>query len=79
MSTIGNHPAFPVSTADERVGHQDGPNTWQFTGLSIRDYFAAKAMQAICSHHDTWGLTDSEIACRAYTMADLMLAAREAP
>lgn len=34
-------PAFPVSTADHSSGHQDGPNTWQFPGMTLRDYLAA--------------------------------------
>lgn len=37
---------------------------------SLRDEFAAKAMQGICAHHDTWGLHDAGI------IADAMLAAR---
>lgn len=40
-------PAFPVSTQVSlnsehgNYGHQDGPRTWQFGGMSLRDYFAA--------------------------------------
>lgn len=35
-------PAFPVSTSLEagQYGHQDGPQTWQFPGMTLRDYFA---------------------------------------
>ncbi|MDN0096216.1 hypothetical protein [Yersinia rohdei] len=44
--------------------------------LSVRDYFAAKAMQGICSHADTWGLSVPEIANKAYWIANEMLAAR---
>ena len=33
-------PAFPVSTAEASEGHQDGHNTWQFPGMTLRDYFA---------------------------------------
>ena len=36
-------PAFPVSTAEASEGHQDGPNTWQFPGMTLRDCFAAHA------------------------------------
>lgn len=45
-------PAFPVSTrvdGDGSYGHPDSSNTWQFSGMTLRDYFAAKAMQAIVS------------------------------
>jgi hypothetical protein len=47
-------------------------------GISIRDYFAAKAMQAIVSKevsHVSWV---DEYAKNAYKMADAMLKAREA-
>lgn len=44
--------------------------------LSLRDYFAALAMQSVISAHGV--LTDSlEAADLAYEMADAMLAARE--
>lgn len=67
-------PAFPVSTSDPRIWHQDGYSTWQFPGLSVRDYFAAKAMQSIVERgFNTWDL----VAERAYEMADAMLAARD--
>lgn len=42
---------------------------------SLRDDLAAKAMQGICAHHDTWGLR-AVIATKAYVIADAMLAAR---
>lgn len=38
-----SEPAFPVSTSknDEGIlGHQDGNTTFQFPGMSLRDYFA---------------------------------------
>ena len=35
-------PAFPVSTAEASEGHQDGPNTWQFPGMTLRQYAAIK-------------------------------------
>ncbi|MDR5801159.1 hypothetical protein [Caballeronia sp. LZ001] len=37
-------PAFPVSTKMDDItgefGHQDGMSTWQFGGMTLRDYFA---------------------------------------
>lgn len=45
-------------------------------GMTLRDYFAAKAMQGICAHDDTWGLLIPEIAVKAYQLADAMLAER---
>ncbi|EPJ5099855.1 hypothetical protein P0309_003899 [Citrobacter freundii] len=43
-------------------------------GISIRDYFAAKAMQAMIAAHEPQGA----IPGWAYEMADEMLRAREA-
>ena len=46
---------------------------------SLRDELAAKAMQGICAHHDTWGLPDAGITTKAaYAMADATIKAREA-
>ena len=50
-------------------------------GMSLRDYFAAKAMQGICSnrsHSDLKGhaLVSAKV---AYTLADAMLKARQEP
>ena len=42
-------------------------------GMTLRDYFAAKAMQGILYE----GLEPVETAKHAYTMADAMLKARE--
>ena len=77
MTTNTGGPAFPGAT-------YDGP----FAGMSLRDFFAAKAMQGIyaCPDHVTEPdgsdgpdpLTDSDIARLAYAMADAMLRAREA-
>jgi hypothetical protein len=65
-------PAFPLQDA----------STHQFHGLSIRDYFAAKAMQGwIATYPNTAAVQDvsaTGIADFAYEMADAMLAAREA-
>jgi len=76
MTTNTGGPAFPGAT-------YDGP----FAGMSLRDFFAAKAMQGIyaCPDHVTEPdgsdgpdpLTDSDIARLAYQMADAMLKERE--
>lgn len=44
-------------------------------GMTLRDYFAAKAMQGMCS----WGAHDErrDVASEAYFIADEMLKARE--
>ena len=45
-------------------------------GMTLRDYFAAKAMQAIISVHDNTTL--EFVSGKAYQYADAMLKAREA-
>ena len=54
-------------------GHPDGNR-----GMTLRDYFAAKAMQGIISIPDHWYQNGTEsIAEMAYAMADAMLEERE--
>ncbi|RYF41406.1 MAG: hypothetical protein EOO27_46350 [Comamonadaceae bacterium] len=72
-------PAFPVSTGDAAAGHQDGHTTWQFPGMTLRDYFAAKALQGMSAI----SLADGEMimgwadmSTAAYKAADAMLKAR---
>jgi hypothetical protein len=65
-----NPPAFPP---------MHDPNTHEF-GMTLRDYFAAKAMEAFMSgwiSREIYPETDMVIAEHAYSMADAMLAARE--
>lgn len=65
--------AFPY---EERDG--DGKPVLDHFGMTLRDYFAAKAMQAYCSCSQ-WRLeaTPEETAKIAYLMADAMLEARK--
>lgn len=60
-------PAFPHS----RLGSD-------CDGMSLRDYFAAKAMQGVLMNPGGLDMHDPEIAEAAYEMADSMLRAREA-
>jgi hypothetical protein len=69
MSTDTGGPAFPCVN-DEGL---------DIAGMSLRDYFAAKAMDAICSAlsqgmhpHDV-----SKMAADAYFIADAMIKARQ--
>jgi len=62
-----NPPAFPSSV-------DDGETVKYMLGISMRDYFAVRAMQALI---DNDGLF-SEIPAQAYELADAMLKAREA-
>jgi len=72
-------PAFPL--------HQHGTQTlgMHITGMTLRDYFAAKAMQGMSANpedvHDadleTYDEYVKEISRCAYLMADAMLEARK--
>ena len=51
-------------------------------GMSLRDYFAAKAMVPMVQNRMTGSVqygSEQDIAGRAYQIADAMLAARSAP
>jgi len=63
--------AFP-SPRDPKTGSDD-------KGMSLRDYFAAKAMQATINawiQKSIYPETDELVASNAYAMADAMLEAR---
>ena len=66
-----NESAFPATAYDEN-GHMA-------QGMTLRDYFAAKAMQGMfASGNLPQSVQDDELAFAAYKMADEMLKAREA-
>lgn len=66
--------AFP-GEKDERFGQPNDCNE----GMSLRDYFAAKAMQGLIASNDE-GAGDrlTELPEYAYQIADAMIAARQA-
>jgi hypothetical protein len=71
-----NPPAFPTDSEG-----QIGISTWNFEGMSLRDYFAAKAMAAMITTAAgpvVGGLDGYEpnTAKSAYKIADAMLAER---
>ena len=73
-------PAFPVNTrpceTTDDFGHQDSETTWQFGGMTLRDYFAAKAMAGFLTTESFSDHYTDGIAAAAYHMADAMLKAR---
>lgn len=76
-TNINGGPAFPEIRI--RSGDNYNPTTkFYYGGMTLRDYFAAKAMQGATTGDG--GLPDSsycqQIARRAYEMADAMLKAR---
>ena len=64
MSKNDGGPAFPLKD----------PRTCDYHGMSLRDYFAAKAMQAIRTE---LSLSAAICAKQAYDLADAMLAEKE--
>ena len=69
---MNNPPAFP----------NEGFNGWgePEKGMTLRDYFAAKAMQSLLRQYpdNLMNSPANEVACDAYILAGAMLKAREA-
>lgn len=65
MTNSNGGPAFPVAGSE---------HNYPIEGMTLRDFFAAKAMQAMIAAHEPQGA----IPGWAYEMADEMLLAREA-
>ncbi len=61
---MNNPPAFPTVMLDKPEG-----------GMSLRDYFAAKAMQGMLSE-PSLRATPEEFASKSYELADAMLIQR---
>ena len=79
----GAIPAFPSSND---VTLPDGSGTNGHFGMSLRDYFAAKALTSMWANHDFLCAAkanagaegfDLRMAKNAYAMADAMLSARK--
>ena len=68
---MNTEPAFPALPITREI---NGEMLYQSKGLTIRDYFAAKAMQGIQARVN-WSLDD--VAKLAYEQADAMLEARK--
>lgn len=71
-----NAPAFNTPSYNTNTGIMNGHRD----GMTLRDYFAAKAMQSIVerSYNDiSWDHSYEQIAGMAYLQADAMLKERE--
>ena len=68
--------AFPFGQISETTGQP--VNGFYDPGMSLRDYFAAKAMQGLLSglYRDTSKYNFGELPTESYAIADAMLAAR---
>lgn len=77
-------PAFPRRLPDVRVPPADALRiVEQHAGMSLRDFFAAAALQGLCAAHSAegeWTHGSAEHTVRtAYAMADAMISHREKP
>ena len=67
---LNNEPAFPIQSVyieDQETNSR---------GMTLRDYFAAKAMQSMNSREDYNDVPAEFIAQDAYELADAMMKAR---
>lgn len=75
MSAVhGGGPAFPHDQIHDQMTpfrHLDAQ-----PGMTLRDYFAAKAMQGMCADPSFAPTRYGDIADRAYLLADAMIAER---
>lgn len=86
MSKDTGGPAFPVSYDHDtfQPSHVDQAKQLM-SGMTLRDYFAAKALQGMLPYpgNEMWGsfaeMTPKQAAESAYGYADAMLAARVNP
>ena len=77
MSNLNNPPAFPTPVPDDILNKQ-GHNITVLAGMTLRDYFAGKALQGIMTD---WRNTPAKytveiLAKEMYEIADAMLAER---
>ena len=68
-----NQPAFPTSNWQKIAPMSSGYNE----GMTLRDYFAAKAMQALLTRETRISEDAMLYAGAAYDVADAMMKARE--
>ena len=78
LSQDKSGPAFPLHP--NLAPALGGQNSVSDAGMSVRDYFAAKALQGIYAHTGgeppDWAVDDIDVAEHCYEMADVMLKVR---
>jgi hypothetical protein len=62
---------------NKETGGPAFPHGMAFQGMTLRDYFAAKAMQGLGSQLSIYSVTVDEVAELSYRQADAMLKERE--
>jgi len=70
---VENPAAFPESVA---VDHMDGLNFSRNKGMTLRDYFAAAAVQGLLTVDSVIAFSATKLATLAYEQADAMLVER---
>jgi len=65
--------AFPVPS----VCNANGDLLYGTVGMTLRDYFAAAALQGMICHYGRDAMTDEDKARDAYELANAMIAARK--
>lgn len=73
MSKETGGPAFPSGMSDPETGNVVLPTN---AGMTMRDYFAAKALQGMLANSECY-MTLDEVLLRAYQIADSMLKVRD--
>ncbi|OXJ20286.1 hypothetical protein [Burkholderia sp. AU6039] len=69
-------PAFPIADPFALRPRYEKELERIASGMTLRDYFAAKAMQGIRANPDLSGWDCDAVVFRAYELADAMLRAR---
>lgn len=65
MSKENGGPAFPIVVGDQMT-----------QGMTLRDYFAAKALNGLCADGSTAGTKMADLVAECYDLADAMLLER---
>ena len=74
---MNNQPAFPIADPFSIKCHSTEEDALNLrNGMTLRDYFAAKALQAYLAHADAVNQRADVTAMRSYNMADAMLKVR---
>lgn len=74
MSKDNGGPAFPVR---EHYNESQGVYVqYASDGMTLRDYFAAKALSGLCADGSTAGTKAVDLVAECYQLADAMLAER---
>ncbi|MBA1234752.1 hypothetical protein G7Z98_09315 [Pseudomonas stutzeri] len=77
MTSKTGGPAFPCEGGNKFISGNEIRRTLPSSGMTLRDYFAAKALPILMEHHgDRLPYVHKDVAEESYRIADAMLAAR---